>query len=135
MQDALDSGKALETMKAWIAAQGGDPDFAKLPVASVVHPVQADSSGWITHMDAAKVGVSSSLLGAGRMKKDDPIDYGAGIVLAKKTGDRVRAGDVLAWLHTNDAPRLPEAEALFRRSMTWGEAAPEQQPLIYGIVR
>ena len=135
VQDALDSGKALETMKAWIAAQGGDPDFAKLPVASVVHPVQADRSGWITHMDAAKVGVSSSLLGAGRMKKDDPIDYGAGIVLAKKTGDRVRAGDVLAWLHTNDASRLPEAEALFRRSMTWGEAAPEQQPLIYGIVR
>ena len=85
--DAMDSGKALQTMKAWIAAQGGDPDFSKLPQAPVVVPVWAEQSGWLTHMDAARIGVSSSLLGAGRMKKDDPIDYAAGIVLEKKTGD------------------------------------------------
>jgi len=133
--DALDSGKALQTMKAWIAAQGGDPDFSKLPKASVVYPVRADRSGWLIHMDAAKVGVASSLLGAGRMKKDDPIDYAAGIVLEKKTGDYVQTGDVLAWLYTNDAEKLPDAEALFCSALTWGEAAPEQAPLIYGIVR
>ena len=133
--DALDSGKALQTMKRWIAAQGGDPDFSKLPKASVVVPVKADRSGWLTHMDAAKVGVASSLLGAGRMKKDDPIDYAAGIVLEKKTGDYVQAGDVLAWLHTNDETKLSNAETLFRSALIWGGAAPQQAPLIYGIVR
>ena len=133
--DAIDSGKALDTMKRWLKAQGGDPDFNKLPKAAVVVPVKAERSGWITHMDAAKVGVSSSLLGAGRMKKDDPIDYAAGIVLEKKTGGHVEAGDVLAWLHTNDESRLPGAEAMLLEALTWGETKPEQQPLIYGIVR
>ena len=133
--DALDSGKALQTMKDWLTAQGGDADFSKLPQATVVVPVKADRSGWITHMDAAEVGISSSLLGAGRMTKDDPIDYAAGIVLEKKTGDRVEPGDVLAWLHTNDESRLPAAEAKFRQALTWGEEAPQAQPLIYGIVR
>lgn len=133
--DAIDSGKALETMKAWLQAQGGDPDFEKLPKASVVVPVKAHRSGWITHMDAAKVGVSSSLLGAGRMKKDDPIDYAAGIVLERKTGDYVQAGDVLTWLHTNDESCLAHAESVFRNALTWGEKKPETQPLVYGIVR
>ena len=69
------------------------------------------------------------------MTKDDAIDYAAGIVLEKKTGDYVQAGDVLAWLHTNDETRLSGAEARFRNALTWGEEAPAQQPLIYGIVR
>ena len=86
-------------------------------------------------MDAAKVGISSSLLGAGRMKKEDPIDYAAGIVLERKTGDYVQAGDVLAWLHTNDETRLTGAEELFLSSLSWGSSAPTQDPLIYGIVR
>ena len=133
--DAIDSGKALDTMKRWLKAQGGDPDFNKLPKAAVVVPVTAERSGWITHMDAAKVGIGSSLLGAGRMKKDDPIDYAAGIVLEKKTGDHVEAGDVLAWLHTNEESRLPGAEAMLLEALTWGETKPEEQPLIYGIVR
>ena len=133
--EALDSGKALATMEAWINAQGGDPDFSRLPRASVVVPVLANRDGWLTHMDAAQVGVSSSMLGAGRMKKDDPIDYSAGIVLEKKTGDQVRRGDVLAWLHTNDEALLADAEARFRAALTWGDAAPAPQPLIYDIVR
>ena len=133
--DAMDSGKALQTMKAWIAAQGGDPDFSKLPQAPVVVPVWAEQSGWLTHMDAARIGVSSSLLGAGRMKKDDPIDYAAGIVLEKKTGDYVQTGQVLAWLHTGDAGKLPDAEAMFRSALTWGEAQPARQKLIFGVVR
>ena len=133
--EALDSGKALETMKAWLAAQGGDSDFSKLPKAAAVRPVKAPCSGWLVHMDAAGVGIASSLLGAGRMKKDDPIDYAAGIVLEKKTGDYVEAGQVLAWLHTNDETRLPEAQARFLQSLSWGSAAPEKRPLIYGVIR
>ena len=133
--DAIDSGKALQTMKDWVAAQGGDPDFSRLPKAAVVHPVWAECTGWLVHMDAEKVGISSSLLGAGRMKKDDTIDYAAGIVLEKKTGDYVQAGDVLAWLHTGEERLLPAAERLFREALIWGETKPDPMPLIYGIVR
>ena len=135
VEDAIDSGKALNTMKAWIAAQGGDPDFSKLPTAKIVHPVRAERSGWITHMDAAQVGIASSVMGAGRMKKEDSIDYAAGIVLEKKTGDYVEAGDVLAYLHTNKEESLANAEELFRAALTWGEEAPAAAPLVYEIVR
>ena len=81
---ALDSGKALRTMENWVSAQGGDPDFTKLPTAPVQIPVRAERDGWIVRMDAEQVGVASSLLGAGRMTKDAPIDHAAGIVLEKK---------------------------------------------------
>jgi len=135
VRDALDSGKALETMKAWVSAQGGDPDFSKLPVASVQVPVKADRDGWLTHMDAEQVGVASSLLGAGRMTKDDAIDHAAGIVLEKKTGDQVKTGEILAWLHTNDETKLASAEARFRSALRWGAEPPTRNPLIYDIIK
>lgn len=133
--DALDSGLAMDTMTRWIEAQGGDPDLSRLPKAAVQEPVLAVRSGWITQMDAAEVGVSSSLLGAGRMKKDDAIDYGAGIILHKKTGDFVETGEPLAWLHTNDRSLLAAAKDRFSSALQWGEEKPAPMPLIYDIVR
>ena len=133
--EALDSGRAYETLLAWIEAQGGDPDLSHLPEATVVRPIRADRSGWLTGMDTAEVGVSSSLLGAGRMTKDDPIDHSAGIVLEKKTGDFVEAGQVLAWFHTSREDLLPAAEARFRAALRWGGEPPAQAPLIYGVER
>lgn len=135
VEHALQSGLAMETRNRWIKAQGGDPDLAKLPVAKVQEPVFAKKSGYIIHMDAAEVGVASSLLGAGRMKKDDPIDYAAGIVLNKKTGDYVEAGEILAWLHTNDRSLLAAAETRFCSALQWGGEKPRQDRLIYEIVQ
>lgn len=136
---AIDSGRAMETMGKWVAAQGGDAaaltDFTRLPQAAEKHPVLAQRSGYLTHMDAEGVGIASSILGAGRRQKGDTIDPAAGIVLEKTTGDYVEKGEVLAWLHTNQPATLPEAEARFTAAMTWGEEKPEAQPLIYGIVR
>ena len=137
--EAIDSGRAMETMEKWVAAQGGDAaaltDFTRLPQAAEKHPVLAQRSGYLTHMDAEGVGIASSILGAGRRQKGDTIDPAAGIVLEKTTGDYVEAGEVLAWLHTNQPATLPEAEARFTAALTWGEEKPEAQPLIYGIVR
>ncbi len=135
VRQALDSGSAMETMSRWVAAQGGDPDFNHLPEASVQVPVTADRDGWLVHMDAEKIGVASSLLGAGRMTKDDVIDHAAGIVLEKKTGDFVKAGEVLAWLHTSQEALLPAAKARLLSALQWGEEAPKQGRLIYDIVR
>lgn len=139
VRNAIDSGKAFATMEAWVAAQGGDAraltDHSLLPGTAVKYPVKAPCDGWICHMDAEKVGISSSLLGAGRVKKEDSIDYGAGIVLQRKTGDFVRAGETLAWLHTNDESRISQAEGLFLSALMWSEEKPAAQNLIYGIVR
>ena len=85
-------------------------------------------------MDTQRVGEASALLGAGRQKKEDAIDYGAGIVLKKKTGDFAEAGEPLAELYTNTAATLAESERVFLSALRWQDAAPEKQPLIYGVV-
>ena len=135
VEHSIQNGLAMETRNRWIQAQGGDPDLAKLPVAAIQQPVLAARSGYITAMDAAEVGIASSLLGAGRMKKDDSIDYAAGIVLNKKTGDYVEAGEPLAWLHTNDSNLLAAAEARFAAALQWGEKLPVRETLIFDIVK
>lgn len=139
VHDAVASGRAFAQMKRWIAAQGGDAsvleDFSKLPQASVRHEILAPQDGWICRMDTQKVGEASSLLGAGRMTKEDTIDFAAGIVLSKKTGDYAKKGDVLATLYTNKAASLAESEAMFLRALSWSEEKPEPETLIFDIIR
>ena len=136
---AIDSGLAFETMKNWVAAQGGDAsvleDFSRFAPAECAWEVRAEKAGYVTAMDAQKVGEASVLLGAGRSRKEDLIDPAAGIRLRKVTGDRVGAGEVIATLYTNRADSLPAAESLLRSAYGWGDAAPAEQPLIFGIVR
>ena len=126
-------------MKRWITAQGGDAsvleDFSKFPQASSVHEILAPRDGWICHMDTQKVGEASSVLGAGRMTKEDSIDFAAGIILAKKTGDFVKKGDLLATLYTNKAEAIPESEAMFLRALSWSEQRPEPETLIFDVIR
>ena len=110
-------------------------DVSLLPQASVRETLESPRSGYLTHMDAQLIGEASAVLGAGRQTKTDPIDYAAGIVLRKKTGAYVRQGEPLAVLHTNRPGALPEAKAAFLRALSWGDQAPQAQPLIYGIVK
>ncbi len=136
--ESISSGRAFETMCRWVQAQGGDPavlrDPARLAQAAHIQPIRAARSGWIAHMDAKQIGAAAVLLGAGRAKKEDPIDHAAGIVLEKKTGDFVEAGQIFAWLHTNRPQTLPEADAAVRSAVTFGETAPAAQPLLYDTI-
>ncbi|MBQ7566177.1 MAG: thymidine phosphorylase [Oscillospiraceae bacterium] len=138
VEDQLASGAAFETMKKWIAAQGGDAraldDYSLLPQASVQHEVLAPKDGYIAHMDAQKIGEASSLLGAGRAKKEDPIDYAAGLVLRKKTGDFVQKGEPIAVLHTNDASLVAGSEKTLLSAIGWSPDKPQPQKLILGTV-
>ena len=138
-EEAINSGKAFEQMKRWIAAQGGDArvldDVSLLPQAAVQYELKAPQAGYIHHMDAQKIGESSAILGAGRKTKDDTIDFAAGIVLKEKTGAKVEQGQTLAVLHTNRPETLADAERVFLEAIRWGTDAPEAQPLIYGIVK
>jgi thymidine phosphorylase len=106
--DVLASGKAMDVWRAMIGAQGGDPS-APLPVAPVTETVRAERSGVLTRLDAYAVGVAAWRLGAGRARKEDSVSASAGILLHRREGDRVAAGDPILELRTEDAGRIPSA--------------------------
>ncbi|OEJ25351.1 thymidine phosphorylase [Streptomyces agglomeratus] len=109
---ALADGSAMDVWRRMIAAQGGDPDAA-LPVAREQHVVHASESGVLTTLDAYAVGVAAWRLGAGRARKEDQVQAGAGIELHAKPGDRVTAGQRLMTLHTDTPEKFEYAlEAL-----------------------
>jgi thymidine phosphorylase len=110
--DALADGRAMDVWRRMIRAQGGDP-AAALPVAPEKHIVTAASDGIVSRLDAYAVGVAAWRLGAGRARKEDPVSAAAGVVLIRKPGEAVRAGEPLLELHTEDATRFgPALEAL-----------------------
>ena len=138
-KNALDSGKAYEKFLEWIEAQGGDVsairDTSKLPKAEFSREIIADCGGYIASMNAEILGLVALNLGAGRHTKDEKIDFGAGIVLHKKTGDRVSRGEVLATLYTNKKEALSAAEEQFKSALTLSTTAPEKRELIYKVIR
>ncbi|MFD9083084.1 thymidine phosphorylase [Streptomyces erythrochromogenes] len=105
---ALADGSAMDHWRRMIAAQGGDPDAA-LPVAREQHVVTASESGVLTRLDAYGVGVGAWRLGAGRARKEDPVQAGAGIELHAKPGDTVTAGQPLMTLHTDTPEKFEYA--------------------------
>jgi thymidine phosphorylase len=110
--DALADGRAMDVWRRMIAAQGGDPD-APLPVAPEEHVVTAASDGVVSRLDAYAVGVAAWRLGAGRARKEHPVSASAGVVMLRKPGEAVRAGEPVLELHTEDAGRFgPALEAL-----------------------
>lgn len=139
VNEAITNGKAYEKMKQWIAAQGGDvaclDDYSLFPQASFKHEVKAAVDAYIVHMNTEEIGLASVILGAGRAKKEDSIDYSAGIILGKKTGDYVRRGDILATLYTNDEGSIKNAEEMFLGSLSFSDSTPRRKPLIFKIVR
>ncbi len=138
-KDALESGKAYGKLKEFISAQGGDiskiEDPDTLPKAKIVYNVLSPEGGYITGMQAETIGSASVILGAGREKKDDIIDYSAGIVLFKKTGDKVEKGEKIAELHANNESKIESAEKLFLSALTFGNEAPAKQKLIYKTIK
>ncbi|BDZ59008.1 thymidine phosphorylase [Barrientosiimonas endolithica] len=127
--EALADGRAMDVWRRMIRAQGGDPD-ADLPTARETEVVTADRDGVLTRLDALQVGVAAWRLGAGRARKEDPVQAGAGVELHAKPGDDVRAGQPLLTLHTD----TPDAFESARRDLdgAWeiGESAADRPPLV-----
>ncbi|KLO62543.1 pyrimidine-nucleoside phosphorylase [Dermacoccus sp. PE3] len=110
VRKALTDGRAMTKWRAMLGAQGGDPE-ATLPTAKETHVITAPSSGVLTKLDALAVGVSAWRLGAGRARKEDPVQAGAGIEMHAKPGDHVTAGQPLLTLHTDTPERFDRAVA------------------------
>lgn len=108
---ALDDGRAMDVWRSMIAAQGGDPD-AELPRARETQQICADRDGVLGRLDALAVGVAAWRLGAGRARKEDQVQAGAGVQMHAKPGDQVRAGQTLLTLHTDSPDRFDRAQQI-----------------------
>ncbi|GIF43152.1 thymidine phosphorylase [Actinoplanes xinjiangensis] len=128
-EKALTSGQAMDTWRAMIRAQGGDPD-APLPTAAHTEVLRAGEDGVVTSIDAYGVGIAAWRLGAGRARKEDPVSFGAGVQLRVRPGDRVKAGDVLLELRADDESRIPAARDDAAGAITVGAGQPATSPLL-----
>jgi len=129
--DALRDGRAMDVWRRMIAAQGGDPS-APLPVARETHQILAPGTGVLTQLDALKVGVAAWRLGAGRARKEDEIQAGAGIEMHAKPGAVLRAGDPLMTLHTDTPERFARAIEALQGAYFIGpdDSRPDLLPLV-----
>ena len=130
-------GSAFEKCKQMFAAQGGDTrvldDYSLFAKPAASYELLAEQDGYIIQNDAEKIGSASVLLGAGRQKKGDPLDFAAGIVLHKKRGATVHKGESLATFY--GAPdKFAAAAEEYRSGLVYGDAQPEEAPLVYALV-
>lgn len=138
-EKAIEDGSALNKLREMITAQGGNAgvadDFSLFKQPKYQIEIRSEKEGFISHTDAEKIGIASVILGAGREKKGDPIDPSAGIILKKKTGDFVEKGQTLAVFHTDDSTKVKDAEKEFFDALTFSDTKPDDQKLIYKIIK
>lgn len=132
------NGEAFAKLKEMVQAQGGDTsvldDPSRFDRSNVCYEVLAQREGFLYAMDTERCGIASMELGAGREKKEDPIDYSAGIVLRKKVGDFVRKGEVLASFYSSEESKCRTAEQTFTQALRIQDARPKQTALIHARV-
>jgi len=125
----LASGAVEPVWEAMVRAQGGDPG-AELARATHIELVEAPSTGVLQRLDALGVGTAAWLLGAGRARKEDPVDEASGVVLLAKPGDEVRAGQPLLELHAADPARFPRARSALEGAVVVGAEPYEPGPVV-----
>ncbi len=134
---SIENGVALAKFQEMITAQGGNAgvteDFSLFPVAMYSYDVLADTDGYVERVDTELYGIASVVLGAGRNVQGEEIDYSAGIVLNKKTGDKVEKGDVLATIYTNKEDMISVSAEKIRNATIIGNKK-EEKPLIIKVI-
>ncbi len=135
----LADGSALAKFRQIIEAQGGDAGvidaFERLPTASAGHSITTPRSGYVTQVNAEEIGMAAVLLGAGRERLDSAIDHAVGIVVERKVGEQVEAGESLCTLYYNDERGLEEAVQMVEDAFHIASVAPEPRPLIYEVIQ
>ena len=127
----LSDGSAMDHFRAMVAAQGGDVE-AQLPRAKFVERFSAAEAGYVSSVDAMRVGEVAWRLGAGRDRKEDPVSATAGVICLAKAGDRVAKGQPLFEIHADDPASLAGARAGLQRALRIAGSPPSPQPLILG---
>jgi pyrimidine-nucleoside phosphorylase len=136
VREAIGSGRALEKMREMVRWQGGDTrildDYRRLPGASRRQAAKAAQDGYVAAMKADLIGRASMALGSGRQRVEDSIDPGAGVLIAKKPGEQVAAGETILELLYNDDRGLEEASSLVQAAISMASAPPALRPLVLG---
>ena len=128
----LRNGKAYDKWRQMISAQGGNPDAA-LPKAQHTHQIMATESGVLSKFDALALGVASWRLGAGRERKEDAVQFGAGIELHAQLGSNVTKGQALMTLHTDTPEKFERAIEIAQTGIEIGSTAPERKLILNRI--
>lgn len=138
LQQVIENGAALNKLAEFVEAQGGDREMVfhpeRLPKASIVEEIESPKEGYISHIVCNEIGICSLLLGGGRETKESEIDLSVGLVLHKKVGDYVKAGESLAAIHANDRTKAEAAKERFLKAYTIVQEPVEKKKLIKGIV-
>ena len=139
LREAIHSGKALDKFRELIIEQGGDPsvieDYSKFPPTQYTYEIKAEQAGFVSNIDALKIAYGCKLLGAGRDKKSDSIDYGVGVFLNKKTGEAVNIGDTLCTIYSNDETKTQNALNYCKDAFLLSRDKNVEHDLIYRIIK
>ena len=139
LKEVVETGKALEKLRELISAQGGNPDvidnydLMALPAYKV--ECRSKKSGYVHNIDAYKIAYGCKLLGAGRERKTDPIDYSVGIYLNKKSGEWVDKDEILYTIYSNDEDKTKTAQKYCDEAFLINENKPSHNNMIYKIIR
>jgi pyrimidine-nucleoside phosphorylase len=132
-EQAIVDGSAVETYERWVRAQGGDPK-AELPKAPFIREVFASRDGYVQRVAALPVGVAALHLGAGRRRKDDPIDHSVGVICRKKRGDEVQEGEPLAEIHARDEATADDAADTVLGAYVIDGSPPSSIPIVLDTI-
>ncbi|TLN18573.1 thymidine phosphorylase [bacterium] len=137
-ETTLESGRALASFRRLVEAQGGNVRYVdepdRLPVAPLIETIDTPRAGYLLGINAREVGETSVELGAGRARKEDPIDHAVGIEIHHKVGDQVQVGEPLFTIHANDAAKLAAAKMRLLAAHQWSSEAVQPLPLFYDVI-
>lgn len=133
LRESLANGKAYAKFVEMVEAQGAVKNF-QLPLAQYKLEVKADEDGYITETDALTVAKASKVIGAGRETKEDPIDYAVGVVLTRKTGDKVAKGETIAIVHSNSQELGENAVKICGKAFKYSHTAVEMPPIVHKVI-
>ncbi len=139
LRELIHTGKAVEKFRELIIAQGGNPEiidnYGKMPQCMYKVEVKSEKNGFVKKIDAYKIAYGCKLLGAGREKKSDSIDYSVGVFLNKKTGEQVNTGDVLYTIYSNDKNKTAACKLYCDEAFEFTDKKPEIRKQIYEIIK
>lgn len=139
LKEAVDSGKALDKLAELVEAQGGDKRMVYetdlLPKASSITPLLSEKDGYVEKIQCDEVGICSLILGGGRETKESAINLSVGIVLTKKVGSHVKAGEPLAYIHSNEEAKRLACEERLRKAFHIGDKVKKEGAIIHQILK
>lgn len=139
MLENISNGKAYDKFVEMVKNQEGDisylEDTSKFEKAKIIEPIMAKQDGYIQEINAEEIGKVTCGLGAGRVKKEDIIDYSVGVILNKKVADKVSKGDILGYIHSNSKEKFEEAERKLEQIIKINENEIEKETTIFGICK